>query len=113
MLNVIQDLHDKTKNLVLKLEGTEYEELIELVSEREKVLAFCEEHWSEASQEYKDKVREVLKSILDYDPVIVNRMQELKDEAEHGLKHFRKLKIQKHAYESQSSEHSMFFDKKN
>jgi len=111
MDNLIQQLEALTNNVVIGLEGMNYEELVNFVEEREKLVSqilFVSATICKPS----DSQKRQLKFIMTHDAIIHRRMEEFKFEAEVGMQKINNSKLQNAAYERAYQTESLFFDKK-
>lgn len=107
MSNQLEQLFETTKQLAEQIEEAEEEQLLNLINNRDVVLSNLQ---SQAKVTEKDK--QILKEICSFDPIILAKMNGLKDEASQGLDKIKRSRIQKDVYEQSYSAESYFIDKK-
>ncbi|WP_339278961.1 hypothetical protein NYE40_21960 [Paenibacillus sp. FSL W8-1187] len=102
----LNELRQKTSDLMARLDSAEYEEFVLLVEQREQVLQKLQ--GSALSEEDRDCIR----SLQQYDSRLLQQMGLLKTEAAETLFRIRQSKNGRNAYEGYGSQ-SYFIDKKN
>lgn len=111
MDEVFDQLETLTKDLVDNIYQVDYLYLSEFVEIREQYLNDCKEILQEpvVAQKHRDQILR----ILSYDPIILERLAILKEEAFQGMQKTRMAKQQQNMYETTSyAPESHFFDKK-
>ncbi|RAV17407.1 hypothetical protein [Paenibacillus contaminans] len=113
MHEAIERLQELTANLVRDLPQATVDDIESFISERgllvERLsgLNLTGDAYRQASN--------CIKEVLSHDPVIIERMNALRDEAAQGLSKFNNARMQRSAYEvgdSYSYNESLFFDSK-
>ncbi|OXM14123.1 hypothetical protein [Paenibacillus herberti] len=105
----LDQLKHETVQLVQRLENCDYEELIHLLERRDQVL----EELNQLRLPLVESQKVTLKEIGIYDSAILNRMNQLMEEASIGLQRLNESQHQKRAYESYASAGSYFIDRRN
>lgn len=110
MDKIIASLMNLTLDQVSRIQSATYEELENFVEQRESLIQELQlQTWSD---QQINQYREQVSQVLQYDPIIIGRMEMLKNEAIEGLEKASSARKQKSAYEVSYSAESMFFDKK-
>ncbi len=112
MLSAIHQLHMTTKETAERITDIEYEELITLLDERERILTMLMDSQNGLTDHQIAHIKHEIKALMSYDSIILKRMMELKQEASDELIQVTYLKKQKQAYEADGPVDSIFFDKK-
>jgi hypothetical protein len=100
-------LHSLTSELVTKIQEAEPEQLLQLVELREEVIQELS-----GMKDISQSVKEQLQFLGKCDVIILNRMNEIKDEAGSSVGKIKASRHQRRLYESNSVPDSYFFDKK-
>ncbi|RJE85641.1 hypothetical protein D3P07_20830 [Paenibacillus sp. 1011MAR3C5] len=107
-MSTVQKLHDQTLCLVNQIQLATIEQLTELLELRDEVIAVLSQS-ANVTQEDKHYI----KQIASYDEVIINRMNQLKDEAAQGMKRMDDNRKQRSSYDAQYGGSSYFIDIRN
>ncbi|MBJ9993125.1 hypothetical protein [Paenibacillus sp. S28] len=110
MDNLISSLQALTENVVARLQYTAYEELQDFVQERQQLID--ELNRLKQHTPFSPSQVEQLQSILQADPLILNRMDQLKMEASDWLQHRGQAKMQRSAYEAAYTPDSFLMDQR-
>jgi len=106
---IVLALEQLTQGLIERLKEAAYEELAALVEEREKLIDQIRQ--SPPSAEQKANYQARIQRILSLDPIIMQRMTELKKEAADQLAKFNNAKMQRDMYGAAPDYNpSLFFD---
>lgn len=108
MNNLLQQILEETQLLCQPNPNTDYERYVQLVELRESLTSALV---SEPSLTPLNK--QMIREIISCDPVILQHMQRLKDEANEGLNRIRSYKKQKSAYDQQYGSEGFMFDQRN
>ncbi|PWW08350.1 hypothetical protein DFQ01_10171 [Paenibacillus cellulosilyticus] len=100
-------LHEKTMDLVNRLETVEYMEWTALVELRDQTLLEVKQSSGPSEDE-----KQLLRQIGEFDSVIVARMLALKGEASRGLQNIAQSRQQRKMYQYAYTPGSFFFDKR-
>lgn len=107
MRPMINELYDKTEDVVQRIGDSTMDDLLELVALRDTVIESLQQEGL-----LEDGQKTLLAQIASNDDIIIARMIMLRDEANHGLEKISKSRMQKQVYESSYSNESYFFDKR-
>ncbi len=108
---IIESLNQLSSSIVDQINSCDVELLEAYMDQRN--LLFDELKACSWSPEQVEAVRPQIENIRQLDKVIIGRMTQLLEEADHELKKFNKAKLSKVAYESGGyGEDSLFFDTK-
>lgn len=108
---LIVELDQLTRSVIGSLRQMSTEELVNFVGKRQIIV---DQIVDSASREPLNQFQqEKLASILEYDPMIRERMEELKLEASNWLMQRDQAKQQRSAYESAYSSDSILMDRRN
>ncbi|QAY67761.1 hypothetical protein [Paenibacillus protaetiae] len=107
MSELIHQLWDSTQETVSGLGQAEPESLIALIELRDQVLRYAQEQTVLTEDE-----KRMLQQIGEFDAVIVERMQQLRDEASNQIQKIRKTRMQKQVYEKAYDYGSFFVDRR-
>ncbi|MFC5653070.1 hypothetical protein ACFPYJ_28965 [Paenibacillus solisilvae] len=108
MNNLLHQILEETKLLCHPNLNTDYEQYVQLVELREALTSALVSKPLLTPQN-----KEMIREIISCDPVILQHMQRLKDEANEGISRIRSYKKQKSAYDQQYSSEGFMFDKRN
>lgn len=110
MDNCILELNKITQDIINRLENCSYEELNDFVEQRQIMIDQLEQHVRKQSIGViqQNQLRELLKA----DPVILERMQQLKSEAAKWLQQREQAKAQRSAYEAAYTPDSFLMDRR-
>jgi glycyl-tRNA synthetase (class II) len=103
-------LEQKTKQFILRIDETDYEEVERFVEERQDHVDHLLEMLDE--QVITVEQKEMLKRILSHDAQINQRMQFLKEEAKDWLVQRSRAKSQRNAYDSKYAPDSYLMDRR-
>ncbi|MGG4144871.1 hypothetical protein ABEW34_17280 [Paenibacillus algorifonticola] len=103
----IQKLYDMTQAMAAVLMENTEEDFYTLVELRDEVLKNLQ-----ANSEISESDKQLLSKILEYDQVIVERMNTIRSEASVALGKIQSFRLQKNAYDMGYSTESYFFDQK-
>lgn len=106
----VNELETMTLQLISVLEHTTYEELAEFVERRQPIVDRINQTALEQKLTSEDK--EMLKVILQHDPIIMVRMTVLKNEAGNWLSQRKQATRQRSVYESAYTPDSYLLDKR-
>ncbi|ETT65512.1 hypothetical protein BSK66_11085 [Paenibacillus odorifer] len=110
MDNCILELNKITQDIIIRLDNCSYEELTDFVEQRQNLIDQLEQHVKKQSigviQQYQ------LRELLETDPMIIARMQQLKSEAAKWLQQREQAKTQRNAYEAAYTPDSFLMDRK-
>lgn len=110
MKQLINGLEDLTSELLIRINEASYEEVENFVEGRQK---FVDSILAEVVQNRMDAEDEQrLKVLLSKDEMIVNKMVELKKEAQDWLQQRNRIKAQRSAYENPYSADSLLLDRR-
>lgn len=111
MNELIVELDQLTRSVIGSLRQMSTEELVNFVGKRQIIV---DQIVDSASRELLNQFQqEKLASILEYDPMIRERMEELKLEASNWLMQRDQAKQQRSAYESAYASDSILMDRRN
>ncbi|MEK8131752.1 hypothetical protein WMW72_27975 [Paenibacillus filicis] len=110
MDKIIEQLESMTENILEVLTETETEDLEEFVLQRDELINQMMD--MPRTPEDKALFGNRIEALLQADPFIVERMRQLQQEAQDGLKKINLVKMQRGAYESVYSPDSIYFDRK-
>lgn len=105
---ILNQLKEETVQLIRRLETCVYEDLLQLLQLRDQALAELQS----SPNALEEMEKAILKELESYDSILLNRMEQLKDEASVGLQRLTESQLQKRAYESYSSAGSYFIDRR-
>lgn len=108
MDKLLQTLQRITQAIIVELDRMDDEQFASFVEERQLII----DQLQSMNQSFNDQQKLVIKDILQYDNVIVRRMQQLKDEAKSGIDKIERARVHNNAYEQPYAQESYFFDKK-
>lgn len=111
MYKSVLHLREKTEQMVKDIEAIDFEQLVELVDERDAVLERLQHHWRDDLPD-ADKIKNEIKLLTSYDHIITDKMNMLLQDADSQLGQLNKIKMQKHAYEESYQAQSLFLDEK-
>lgn len=106
----VEELQDMTIQMVEGLEEATYEDLERFVEKRGALIDRLSEF--KASQSVKEQYAESVKRLLQYDAIILNRMSQLKEEADSSIVKINNANTQRSAYDAVYSSDSLFFDRR-
>lgn len=110
MDNCIQQLRELTEEILPRLDWIAYEELAEFIQRRQplvdQISAFSQKEAISPAQ------KEAILSIMNFDPLIQQRMMKLKDAAGNVLTKRGNAKAQRNVYEAVYAAGSILMDKK-
>ncbi|MCM3786004.1 hypothetical protein M3231_23890 [Neobacillus mesonae] len=110
MKQLINELERLTSEFLIRINEVSYEEVENFVEGRQK---FVDSILAEAVQDRMDAEDEQrLKVLLSKDEIIVNKMVELKQEAQDWLQQRNRIKAQRNAYENPYSADSLLLDRR-
>jgi hypothetical protein len=111
MDNLLRQLETLSTALLNDFQGITFEDLTDYMTEREDIFASLEQIKTDPND--KIKYKDLINRILSFDPIIVAKMEQLKDEAKKELNKVSSGRIQKNAYDGQvQSTDGIFFDQK-
>jgi hypothetical protein len=111
MDELLKQLEQISLDLIHNLKFTSLEEVEQFMERREAI--FTKLQPFEVLPVDKYKYKDIVNRILSYDPIIVARMQQLKQEAEKELNKFTSGRLQKSAYDGEhQTADGIFFDQK-
>ncbi|WP_339267533.1 hypothetical protein [Paenibacillus sp. FSL R5-0470] len=110
MDNCILELNKITQDIINRLENCSYEELDDFVEQRQILIDQLEQEIRKQSigEVQQNQILELLKA----DPMIIQRMQQLKNEAANWLQQREQAKAQRSAYEAAYTPDSFLMDRK-
>lgn len=108
MMNKIIELLDLTIISVENINELNEEGLLNLIQLRDEVVGYIEEEGRTIFKEEK----ELISKISMFDPIIVQRMEYLKEEAAQKLRMIKMSQIQKNNYDNSLVAESYFIDRK-
>jgi hypothetical protein len=110
MDNEINQLEEWTMAVLSRLETIQYEEMAELVEERQRLIEQLQ--LGSTTQEQMKQYQVRISSLLQQDESILRRMSELKTEATDGIKKINAGRVQKGGYDTNYNLDGILFDKK-
>ncbi|GAB6991341.1 flagellar protein FliT [Paenibacillus pini] len=111
MDNVIDQLEEITQSIMVSLSHSSFEDLENFVEERQRIIDHINHLKLEKPITSEQFIR--LQEILKCDPLILDKMLELKNEASNWLQQRGQAKVRSHAYEMVYTPDSILMDKKN
>ncbi|WP_054957473.1 hypothetical protein [Paenibacillus dakarensis] len=106
----IQNLERLTNDFIQRINSLEYEQVEEFVENRESITESILSELSHSTLTEAQKHR--LKMLLQYDSMILGKMQSLKEEAREWTIRQNQIKAQHSAYESAYTTDSILMDKR-
>ncbi|MFC5401744.1 hypothetical protein ACFPOF_03275 [Cohnella soli] len=103
----LRQLHDVTVELTGRIGHADHDELVNLVELRESVLLDVQQR-----RPLPDAEENLLRAIAEHDPVIVARMEALREEAADELQKIAVTRLQQQKYQQSFNAESFFFDEK-
>ncbi len=110
MDKAIGKLEAWTKQVIERLDWIEYEEMTRLIDERQMLIN--ELRLDAMTQEQKKQYRTRIESLLQQDPPILRKLEELKTEASGGIQKINAGRVQKSGYDAQYNLDGIFFDQR-
>jgi hypothetical protein len=110
MDELILQLKALTEQLISEIDHVNDEQITEFIESREMIISNMKQ--SESVLVYTQEQKELLRKVMDLDPIIINKIIWLKDQASEGLIKISKIRLQKDSYDPVYAADSMFFDKK-
>lgn len=111
MNNLIAELEEWTRQVVHGLDELDYEELSGLVKRRQIMVDQLKDSLS--AQPATDTEKERILALLKHDGQIMERMQQLKEEAGNWLQQRGQAKFQRNVYEAAYTPDSILMDRRN
>ncbi len=105
MDNVIQELQQLTQQVVDEIDSITFEELVEFVERREQMVSRISTLIRDGHAQHKQDIL----NLLQYDTLIMDKMRQLKDEANIALLKAERARVQKTGYEAAYTPDSIFF----
>lgn len=105
---LISELENMTRLVVEKLPEMDEEALEQFTNQREELVRRMEPYHSAMSESNKRQIGEILK----HDPIILERMYSLKNEAGDWMERRKSIRVQQNAYLHASQPDSYFIDHK-
>lgn len=109
MSTLLVELKQLTIDLVSRLSFISEEELIDFVDQRGQLIERMESYRSSVN----DQDQLILKELADMDPLILQKMNQFKEEAGNWLERQGVIKVQKNAYHQNFVTDSFFVDHRN
>lgn len=111
MRELLNQLEELTENLVANLDSADYVHLEQFVEIREQYM----QEFKELGLSNEDVIpyQEQIQRIIGYDEPILERMNQLKEEAQRGIDRTQQVKKQQKIYETNYTPDSLFYDSKN
>lgn len=104
----IDQLERLTDRIIDQLYSATYEEIVELIDERGRVIDALVQ--VEAAEQERVSAHERIRLILEADQPILSRLNQWKAEASAQMNRISGARVQKNAYESAYADHSIFYD---
>jgi hypothetical protein len=108
MDNFLRVLQQITHEAISDLNHLGYEQLEAFVERRDQII----NQMKSIEQNFNDQEKKLIKEILQYDGIILTRMQKLQDDAGTSVEKLDQARVQKTAYDPIYAPDSLFFDKK-
>jgi hypothetical protein len=110
MDSLILALQKLTSRLAANIVTVTTEDILNFIDKREKIINSLKA--ADLSPEEREKYRGIVEEILQHDQMIVDKMAELRNEAQAAIHKFKSASVQKSAYDTAYSPDSVFFDKR-
>ncbi|MFD1885614.1 hypothetical protein [Paenibacillus wenxiniae] len=108
MSSLLEQLHVLSVGIIERLNIISDEELFSFIDEREVLIKRMEMYRAELTEEHKVQISE----LMNMDPIILNKMDQIKQEAGQWLERQGTIRNQQHAYHQHYVTDSFFVDRR-
>ncbi len=108
MSSLLEQLHALSVGIIERLNIVSDEELFSFIEERGVLIEKMEMHRSEVTEQHKLQIAE----LMNMDPIILNKMDQIKQEAGQWLERQGTIRNQQHAYHQNYVTDSFFVDRR-